>query len=60
MNNHIIYRVSLSVIILILILPVSVISADEPVVRAFLFFSPSCPHCHKVIAEDLPPITDRF
>ena len=28
--------------------------AQEPVVRAVLFFSPTCPHCHEVITEDLP------
>jgi uncharacterized membrane protein len=31
-----------------------------PVVRAVLFFSPTCPHCHKVINEDLPVIFRRF
>ncbi len=31
-----------------------------PVVRALLFFSPTCPHCHKVINEDLPVIFQRF
>jgi uncharacterized membrane protein len=30
------------------------------VVRAVLFFSPTCPHCHEVINEDLPGIFDRF
>lgn len=30
------------------------------VVRAVLFYSPSCPHCHKVIEEFLPPIIDRY
>ena len=29
-------------------------------VRAVLFFSPSCPHCHTVITEGLPPIVERF
>ena len=31
-----------------------------PVVRAVLFFSPTCPHCHQVINEDLPVIFERF
>ena len=35
-------------------------NAQGPVVRALLFFSPTCPHCHKVINEDLPPIFRRF
>ncbi len=29
-------------------------------VRAVLFFSPSCPHCHTVISEGLPPLVERF
>ncbi|MGD8699545.1 MAG: vitamin K epoxide reductase family protein [Gemmatimonadales bacterium] len=31
-----------------------------PVVRALLFFSPTCPHCHEVINKDLPVIFQRF
>jgi uncharacterized membrane protein len=34
--------------------------AQEPVVRAVLFYSPNCPHCHKVINEDLPPIVEKY
>lgn len=30
--------------------------SDEPVVRAVLFYSPTCPHCHQVITQDLPRI----
>lgn len=33
---------------------------SSPSVRAILFFSPSCPHCHDVIQESLPPIVDRY
>jgi len=33
---------------------------SEPVVRAVLFYSPSCPHCHKVINEDLPPLFEKY
>jgi len=33
---------------------------SEPVVRAILFYSPSCPHCHQVIQEDLPPLFDLY
>lgn len=29
-------------------------------VYAVLFFSPTCPHCHQVIGEDLPPIQEQF
>jgi uncharacterized membrane protein len=34
--------------------------AQGPVVRAVLFFAPTCPHCHKVINQDLPGIFNRF
>lgn len=34
--------------------------ADEPVVRAVLFYSPICPHCQKVIQEDLLPLIDKY
>ncbi len=36
------------------------VSADDPVVRAVLFYSPTCPHCHQVMTEDLPPIQASF
>ncbi|MDH3292247.1 MAG: vitamin K epoxide reductase family protein [Gemmatimonadota bacterium] len=29
-------------------------------IRAVLFFAPTCPHCHKVINEDLPVIFETF
>ncbi len=34
--------------------------AAEPVVRAILFYSPTCPHCHKVMTEDLPPLKAQY
>lgn len=34
--------------------------ADGPAVRAVLFYSPSCGHCHKVITEDLPPLFQKY
>jgi uncharacterized membrane protein/glutaredoxin len=36
------------------------VKADNPVVRAVLFFSPTCPHCHKVMTEDLPPLREQY
>jgi uncharacterized membrane protein len=30
------------------------------VVRAVLFYSPSCPHCHEVMAETLPPLQRQY
>ena len=40
--------------------PADAQSGDEPVVRAVLFFLPTCGHCHKVINEDLPVIFDTY
>ncbi|HZD58236.1 MAG TPA: vitamin K epoxide reductase family protein [Anaerolineales bacterium] len=34
--------------------------AQNAVVHAVLFYSPTCPHCHKVISEDLPPILEQY
>jgi uncharacterized membrane protein/thiol-disulfide isomerase/thioredoxin len=34
-------------------------SAD-PVVRAVIFYSPTCPHCAIVIEEDLPPLFEKY
>lgn len=33
---------------------------QQPVVKAVLFFSPACPHCHQVITQDLPPLMDQY
>lgn len=34
--------------------------AQHAEVRAVLFFSPTCPHCHVVLEQHLPPLVDRF
>jgi uncharacterized membrane protein len=34
--------------------------AQSAVVRAVLFYSPTCPHCYQVISEDLPPILEQY
>ncbi|MCL4393294.1 MAG: vitamin K epoxide reductase family protein [Chloroflexi bacterium] len=34
--------------------------ADEPVVRAVLYYSPTCAHCHQVVEQDLPPSLDKY
>jgi uncharacterized membrane protein len=33
---------------------------DEVAVRAVLFYSPSCPHCHQVISEVLMPMVNEY
>lgn len=37
----------------------SSVAADTPVVRAVMFYSPSCGHCHYVITEVLPPLIEK-
>jgi uncharacterized membrane protein len=34
--------------------------AQQAVVHGVLFYSPTCPHCHKVIGEDLPPLLRKY
>ncbi len=34
--------------------------ADEPVVRAVLFWSEDCPHCHEVMEKHLPPLEEKY
>jgi uncharacterized membrane protein len=34
--------------------------AQNPIVRAILFYSSSCPHCHQVITQDLPPLVENY
>jgi uncharacterized membrane protein len=55
-----------NIIIVILILLISVLplasqaNAQEPVIRAVLFYSQSCPHCLIVINEVIPPLVDQY
>jgi uncharacterized membrane protein/thiol-disulfide isomerase/thioredoxin len=36
------------------------VQAQQPIVYAVLFFSPSCGHCHYVITEFLPPLQEEY
>jgi uncharacterized membrane protein/thiol-disulfide isomerase/thioredoxin len=51
-------------IVLGLIVVLGAVAADEPpdqpVVHAVIFYSPTCPHCHKVITETIIPLTDQY
>jgi len=38
----------------------SVVQAQQPVIHAVLFFSPSCGHCHYVINEVVPPLQEEY
>ena len=49
-----------SALALLLCMVASMARVDSPVVRAVLFYSPSCGHCHKVITEDLPPLFEKY
>jgi uncharacterized membrane protein len=50
----------LGLLLLILSLTAGGVQAQDPVVRAVLFYSPSCPHCHTVINEVLPPLQNQY
>lgn len=55
--------IALFVLLTVIALNISLTSralAQQQVVRAVLFYSPSCPHCHKVINEDLPLIVEKY
>ncbi len=38
----------------------SIVFADKPVVDIYLLYSETCPHCHVVRTEILPPIQEKF
>lgn len=40
--------------------PTRAAALQPPQVRAVLFYSPTCPHCHVVLEQQLPPILERF
>ena len=58
--RRIFFALLVSLLLLAVIIPAIASAQDEPVVRAVLFYSPTCPHCHKVIQEDLPPLAKKY
>jgi len=59
--KHIFWITSLSLaLITVLFMLASPAQAEAPVIHAILFYSPSCPHCHKVINEGLPPLLEKY
>jgi len=34
--------------------------AQSPIVQVALFYSPTCPHCHDIINNYLPPVQDKY
>lgn len=53
------YLLGLAILALVALLPARA-QAQPPVVRAVLFYSPTCGHCHYVITEVLPPLGARY
>jgi uncharacterized membrane protein/thiol-disulfide isomerase/thioredoxin len=57
-------RIACVSILLLLLLSLGLSSqsakAQTPVVRAVLFYSHTCPHCHTVITEVLPPLVEQY
>jgi uncharacterized membrane protein len=39
---------------------INIVYAQNNMVRAVLFYSPTCPHCHEVMENDLPPLIDQY
>jgi uncharacterized membrane protein len=62
-KRHLPFLIVTSLIITLYLLPISFTAraqSADPVVRAVLFYSPTCPHCAMVIQEDLPPLFDKY
>ena len=59
-NKKVLILLCLGGLILFSILPAQTARADGPVVRAVIFYSPTCGHCYKVLTEDLPPLIEQY
>lgn len=44
----------------LLVSPVLAQGETPPVVRGVLFYSPTCPHCHDVMEDVLPPLRSQY
>lgn len=54
------WRWILLTLLLVATLAAPAVQAEPPVVRAILFWDETCPHCHKVMTEVLPPIQTKY
>jgi len=54
------WRWILLTLLLVATLAAPAVQAGPPVVRAILFWDATCPHCHKVMTEVLPPIKAKY
>jgi uncharacterized membrane protein len=50
----------LVVILIIFVIPGFLVSGQQPIIRAVLFFSPTCPNCHIVTEQVLPPLVAKY
>lgn len=48
------------ILVAVLLFLTGTVHAQINTVNAILFYSPSCPHCHQVISEDLPPLLESY
>ncbi|MCG8349888.1 MAG: vitamin K epoxide reductase [Chloroflexales bacterium] len=49
-----------SALILLSVQHTAMVAAESPIVHAVLFYSPACGHCHVVITEVLPPLSEQY
>ncbi len=47
-------------VISLLLIPTARAQEEPAVVQAVLFYSPTCPHCERVINEVLPPLMEQY
>jgi len=60
-HRHIFKIIFFTFLLIYLLSPVAAhAQSADPVVRAILFYSPTCPHCAMVIQEDLPPLFEKY
>jgi uncharacterized membrane protein len=52
--------VALPFLLALVLLTIVQTRAQDATVYAVLFFSPSCPHCHEVMDNDLPPLLAQY
>jgi len=54
-------RIVIAVLLLVILtFPAAPVAAQADVVRAVLFYSPTCPHCQQVISVNMPQISQQF
>jgi uncharacterized membrane protein len=58
--KHAVKNLTILCILFILLLPLPAEAQDEANVKAVLFYSPTCGHCHIVINETLPPLWQLY